>query len=373
MAALLAKAEILKAVDGLFGPLLCRLFARPRGPGDYPPLESVPGPVLVIRPGGIGDAVMLLPMLAALREALPGREVDVLCESRNRHVLQFAQPAPRRILTYDREPLTALRHIRRSRYAVVFDTEQYHHFSGVLAAWTHAPVRVGFKINAKRNALYTHLVSYDLDGPEDVQFGRLLAAVAGGRVPTLPRKHGLIPKDAALPELPESLAAALRQGPVAVLHAGGSAAAKRWPNERYAELCGALAAGSGLRPILVGGPADQPFAADIARCAGDTVLNACGVLTLAQTAALCRRSTVFVGPDSGIAHLASAVGTPCVVLFGPSDPLKWGPREGGRAVLCPVPCGPCAIFGYNKPCRAHACMEGITVGKVLQAVSDVSA
>ena len=59
------------------------------------------------------------------------------------------------------------------------------------------------------------------------------------------------------------------------------------------------------------------------------------------------------------------------MLFGPSDPAKWGPGEQGRVVRHRVPCGPCAIFGYNKPCRIYACMAGITVESVLQAVASL--
>jgi ADP-heptose:LPS heptosyltransferase len=360
----MTKASLLKRIDDVLGPVLCRAFSRPQTEVDYPAPTALSGPILVIRPGGIGDAVVLLPMLAALRRAFPDRAVEVLCESRNHAVVELAHPETRPLL-YDTHPWAVLRRLRSAGYAAVLDTEQFHHFSGVLAAWTRAPLRVGFKLNTKRNALYTHLVGYDLDGPEEVQFGRLLTALCG-RVQTLPPKQGILSRT-ALAELPADLPP---PAPYAVVHAGGSVPCKRWPAACYAELCDRLLAEHGLRPVLVGGPDDRAFAGAIRSLCRTAPPDACARLSLAQTTALCRAATLFVGPDSGIAHLATAAGTPCAVLFGPSDPAKWGPGAGGGAVVRhPVPCGPCAIFGYNKPCRTFACMTRISVADVLSAVA----
>lgn len=364
----MSKASLLKRIDDLLGPLLCRVFARPQTAVDYPALDDISGPILVIRPGGIGDAVLLLPMLAALRSAFPARRIDLLCETRNRAVVAMAHPDVR-LLLYDAHPFAALRRLRAARYAAVLDTEQFHHFSGVLAAWTRAPLRVGFKINTKRNALYTHLVSYDLDGPEEAQFARLLAALSG-RVPTLPPKEGIL-ADAPLRASP---AGVVPSGTAfALVHAGGSVACKRWPAIRYAQLCDRLEAECGLQPVLVGGRDDRAFARAVRAACRKPPQDTTGRLSLAQVAGISRTAAVFVGPDSGIAHLATAVGARCVVLFGPSDPAKWGPAHNGAVVRHPVPCGPCAIFGYNKPCRTYACMERIAVEDVVAAVRAVAA
>ena len=365
----MSKATLFKHIDGLLGPFLCWLLARPQQTVDYPALDTLNGPLLVIRPGGIGDAVLLLPLLMALRERFPGREIDLLCESRNRAVVEMACPTVHS-MCYDIAPFTVLRRLRQRGYAAVFDSEQYHHFSGILAAWSRAPLRVGFKINAKRNALYTHLVSYDLDGPEEQQFGRLLAALLGGRVPTLPPKEGI------LSGLELARSAKFTPSPTlpyAVIHTGGSVAAKQWPAARYAGLCERLTRELGLQTVLVGGAADRGFVASVRQAAACETIDLAGELSLAEVAALCREAAIFIGPDSGIAHLATAVGASSVVLFGPSDPDKWGPGKSGIAVRHPVPCGPCAIFGYNKSCRIYACMRGIQVKSVLAAIERLRA
>ena len=360
------RSSLMKAADALVGPLLCKALSRAQTRTEHRRIQDVPGPVLVIRPGGIGDAAMLLPMLAALEAAVPGRRIDLLCESRNDGIFRLARPGAR-VVAYDAAPLAALRMLFRGGFGAVIDTEQFHNASGVMAALTRAPLRIGFKINTNRRGLYTHLVSYDLDGPEDAQFGRLLAA-ACGRVATLPPRAGILAA-AALPAVPPGL---LPARPFLLVHAGGSIPCKRCPAPALAEACRAVAAESGLALVVIGAAADCAAAAELAARLGPDAVNLCGRLNLAETAAACRAAAALVGPDSGIAHLAVAVGTPAVVVFGPSDPAKWGPPAGcGTAVSQPLPCSPCSIFGYTKPCRSFACIDEIESDQIAKAIRSV--
>lgn len=360
------RSSLMKAADSLAGPMLCKAFSRAQTRTEHRRVQDVPGPVLVIRPGGIGDAAMLLPMLAALEAAVSGRRIDVLCESRNAAIFRLARPNAR-IVAYDAMPFTTLRLLLRGGYGAVIDTEQFHNASGVMAALTRAPLRIGFKINTNRRGLYTHLVSYDLDGPEDAQFGRLLAAACGRDV-TLPPRAGIL-AGATLPALPPEL---LPARPFLLVHAGGSIACKRCPAPALAEACRAVAAERGWGLVVIGSAADRAAAAELATCLGAGAINLCGRLDLAQTAAACRVAAVLVGPDSGIAHLAVTVGTPAVVVFGPSDPAKWGPPANcGTAVAQPLPCAPCSIFGYTKPCRSFDCINGIEPARIAEAIRSV--
>jgi ADP-heptose:LPS heptosyltransferase len=353
----------MKAADALAGPLLCKALSRAQTRTEHRRLQDVPGPVLVIRPGGIGDAAMLLPMLAALEAAIPGRRIDVLCESRNAGIFRLARPGAR-VVAYDAEPVAALRMLFRGGYGAVIDTEQFHNASGVMAALTRAPLRIGFKINTNRRGLYTHLVSYDLDGPEDAQFGRLLSA-ACGIVAKLPPRAGILAA-AALPSVPPGL---LPARPFLLVHAGGSIPCKRCPAPALGAACRAVAEERGLALVVIGAVADRAAAAELAAHLGPDAVNLCGRLDLSETAAACRAAAALVGPDSGIAHLAVAVGTAAVVVFGPSDPAKWGPPAGcGMAVAQPLPCSPCSIFGYTKPCRSFVCINEIGPERIAEAL-----
>lgn len=359
------KSSLLKFTDSFAGPLLCRCMSRAQTVAEHRHMQDIDGPVLVIRPGGIGDAIMLLPMLKALQDAMPGRRTDILCESRNQDIFRLAMPGAT-ITAYDKTPFRAVLSLIRTKYGTVIDTEQFHNFSGVMSALTRAPLRVGFKINTHRRGLYTHLVGYDLDGPEDVQFGRLLSA-ARGSVMTLPPRRGIL-ASATLPELPADLDVS---GAILVIHAGGSIESKRCPEKRLARACRA-AAEFHMKPVIIGSAREKAYADAILREAGESsTVNLCGRLSLGQTATLCKTAAAVIGPDSGIAHLAVALGTPAIVLFGPSDPAKWGPPEGsGKAIRNPLPCSPCSIFGYTKPCRRYECIDGITDAQIMEALRE---
>jgi ADP-heptose:LPS heptosyltransferase len=127
--------------------------------------------------------------------------------------------------------------------------------------------------------------------------------------------------------------------------------------------------------LLLGGSGDRRECERIVRDASGSstqIISLAGRLSLAESAAVIRASRLFIGGDSGLGHLAVALGTPTVLLFGPSDHQKWG-HAGNRhrVIRRPVACAPCFIFGYHRPCRTIACMRGITVDQVAQAVQQM--
>ena len=147
------KSALLKHADSIIGPLLCASLKRAQRKVEYRTLEALgEGPILVIRPGGIGDAIMLLPMLKALQQHCPTRELDILCESRNAEIFSLAIPEAN-VYSYDKSPFKALHLLKKRKYAAVIDSEQFHNLSGVMTALTRAPMRVGYKINTNRLGL----------------------------------------------------------------------------------------------------------------------------------------------------------------------------------------------------------------------------
>jgi ADP-heptose:LPS heptosyltransferase len=314
---------------------------------------------------------VLLPAIKLLRERFPDAALDIVCERRNVAVLGLSG-LQGSALVYDANPLRFLRRLRRPGYDVAIDTEQFHHFSPLFAAWSGAPVRIGFKINPRRNPLYTHLINYAPDGPEGEQFMRLLEPLGITQQPC--RLDGLL-KDMPPAAMSSASAAAFegfaRQGPYAALHMSATTMTKRWPLDRFAQLAQALGQATGMGILMVGGAREAGLADVLRRRIGSgslRVLSLAGALTLAETATVMRTARLFVGGDSGLAHLAVALGVPTVVLFGPSDPMKWGAADGRHAVVSRrLPCSPCSIFGYQKPCRDVECMSGISVAEVLEA------
>ncbi len=366
---------LLKSLDATVGRLLCLLL----GYGDYlrsggrsPAAASVAlnisgKRILVIRPGGLGDMILLLPALHALAQSFPDAVIDVLCENRNTAVLPLSG-FNGRILHYDRDRWRLWRRLRGRRYDIVVDTEQFHHLSAVIARLTGASCRIGFKINPVRNLLYTHLVNYALDAPESAQFMRLLTPF--GLLDADPSLDGSLAQAAARLDRPVDTPS----GNAVAVYAAASTPYKQWPFECFKQLLSVIIDDLKLEVILVGGkeavPISRRLAAVFAKrpASEPRVISMAGRTSLLETAAILQQSGFFVGGDCGLTHLAVAVGVPTVTLYGPSDPLKWGhPPARHQVIHRGLSCSPCFIFGYHRPCRTRDCMSAITVEEVIAA------
>lgn len=370
------RVSTLKRLDATLGAVLCRvagrlIYWRRREVCVRPVAADAVRRILVVRPGGMGDMLLLLPVLELLQRRFPAAQIDLVCERRNLAVLDLAG-VPGGRLAYDRQPCAFLWRLARTPYDVAIDTEQFHNFSAIFGWLSGAPVRVGFKINPLRNPLYTHLVNYAMDGTEVEQFRALLAPL--GVTDPAPPFGGCLSRLA--PKAPEALRGWLASSAagkrLVVVHPGSGATFKRWSPERFSELLGELTRSGSLAVALVGQGRDARLARQLQAGAPrpETVFSVAGDAPLVATAGAIRAADAFVGADSGLAHLAVALGVPTVVLFGPSDEAKWGARGPRHVVVSTaVPCRPCCIFGYHKPCHSVACMQAISVTEVLAAVA----
>ena len=365
------RVRLLKILDATMGFSLCwtgglllHLFRRNTAGKISLPVDV--RRILVVRPGGMGDMVLLQPMLKSVRQHYPAAVLEVVCEKRNRDIAVLAGDDVR-LLLYDANPFRTFARLLRERYDLTIDAEQFHYFSAVMALASRAPVRIGFKINPGRNQIYTHLVNYDLEGYEAGEFMRLLR-------PLGIHDEAVVPGCLAAPTepLPADVAGAER---MVLIHAGTPSRYKRWPAEKWAEVARGIVELrfeiSDFRIGIVGGGEDAGVAREIAVQSGlgERVKVLAGRLTLRQTAAVVGKAELFIGGDSGLAHLAVALGTPTVVLFGPSDHKKWGVESGRNVVVRKaLACSPCFIFGYHKFCHSIACMAAITVEDVMAAV-----
>lgn len=168
--------SLLKQADRLIGRLAASLLSRPVPRQTSDPPQSI----LVIRPGGIGDAVLLAPALHALQKSYPGVTIDILAERRNAGAFALC-PCLRSVNRYDvpAEFFSVL----RSSYDIVIDTEQWHRLSAVVARIVRAGIKIGFATNERRR-LFTHPIPYEQDDYEVDSFMGLLTPLgisgAGG-------------------------------------------------------------------------------------------------------------------------------------------------------------------------------------------------
>lgn len=352
--------QFLKWLDSVVGGLVAGIL--PAAPARE---AAVPHHILLIRPGGIGDAVLLIPAILALKEKFPEAEISVLAERRNGAVFALC-PAVDHLLFYD-SPYDLIKAIRGG-YDVVIDTEQWHRLSAIVARLCRASVKIGFDTNERRR-MFTHAISYSHDDYEVASFAHLLEplGIAAGPV-------GKGTPFLSVPEAASVTAAALLEtlhdAPFVAIFPGASIPERRWGADRFRRLTEMLSV-SGIRVVVVGGKEDQPLG-DVVAGAG-LGLNLADLTSLAETAAVIHKSSLLVSGDSGVLHIAVGLGTPTVSLFGPGRSRKWAPKGGRHVVINKgLPCSPCTTFGTTPPCPFNAkCLRDIGVDEVVNAVTMV--
>jgi heptosyltransferase II len=332
------------------------------GPSDRPS-------ALVIQTAFLGDVVLTTPLLSALAERYG--PVDVVTTPAAAGLLEH-HPAVHDVLRYDKHGvgrgwrgLRRLgRELRSRRYRCVVLPHRSAR-SAALALWSGAPERVGFA-DAPAAFTYTRRVPRPREGHEVERLLTLAGVLPGTAGPAV--RLALAPTDhaAALAWL-----ASHDIGPDFVALAPGSVwATKRWPY--YDQLAARLERTS----VIVGSAEDGPLADAIVAASRGRAVSAAGVLTLRASAALIQRAAVLVTNDSAPLHLATAVGTPIVAVFGPTVPeFGFGPRQPGDLALGRVdlPCRPCSKHGPHVcPLGHHRCMRDLSVDTVAAAVSAVA-
>jgi ADP-heptose:LPS heptosyltransferase len=162
-----------------------------------------------------------------------------------------------------------------------------------------------------------------------------------------------------------------RQALVVALHPGSGSRAKVWSPGNLAQLSTYLLDNDRVHLIVPIGPADKEYAEDYCHLISSDRMLPVTNLPLTELAALLKRCTVYVGNDSGVTHMAAAVGTPVVALFGPTDPRVWGPRgKRVHAVYRGVACSPCSREEMNG-CLHKKCLESITAEEVYLMVRKI--
>jgi 3-deoxy-D-manno-octulosonic-acid transferase/heptosyltransferase-1 len=143
---------------------------------------------------------------------------------------------------------------------------------------------------------------------------------------------------------------------------------KLWQDEKFARLCDRIVGELNIPVIITGSAHEKPYTESIIKEAKTAkVVNLAGQTTLKDLACLYRQAAVVVTTDSGPMHIATAVGTPVVALFGPTDPRRTGPYGPGHTVISKaLPCSPC----FLKTCESQQCMRDITVEEVFEAVKE---
>jgi heptosyltransferase-2/heptosyltransferase-3 len=357
--------------------------------------------LLLIRPDHLGDVLLAAPTAHLLADALPGAEVDWLVGPWTAEVVSRSG-GPGQVLTCEFpgftrrpkgspvEPYRVLWHeaqrLRQCRYDAALILRPDHWWGALLAAVAGVPRRFGFDIAECRPFLtdvlppptgHAVVASQDLGrlaarALVDVSApARALQLDAPYRDPSFAVTAGERQQAARL--LHQTFGDDFANGPVIALHPGTGALLKNWTATRWAAVAARLQATVEARIVLTGGPDERELVAEITSLVTEPVLNLAGETTLGELAAVFERAALVLGGDSGPLHLAAAVGTPTLRVYGPTSTAvfgPWGDPERQRALVAGLPCQPCG-FLVSPPCgatRDPACLQAISVEQVLAAV-----
>jgi ADP-heptose:LPS heptosyltransferase len=309
--------------------------------------------------------VHALPAASALRDAFPDARIDWVIDARWQRLLE-GNPDLNEVIAYDRKQAGSLssstRKLRAARYTCAVDFQGLYK-SALLALASAAPRRIGFQRSYAREGLVAMLYTERLNprGPHKVDHNRTLVERAGANMG--PPRFPL----AIRPEDDEFVTRELNNCSITdfyVLNPGGGWLSKCWPPERYGELHRKLAERHGWRAVVTVGPGEENLARDLIHAAGDSAPIAIP-LALGPLMALLRRAKLMVSADTGPLHIASALGTPVVGLFGPTDPARNGPfSPNDISVRNPRH----SITTYARGASYSPAMLSITVDQVVDAV-----
>lgn len=330
--------------------------------------------IVVWKLSALGDIILSIPSLRALRQQFPEGHLAVVV-GRSGYAVVGACPYLNDIIIYDakgkdRGPLRHLafvKRLRRERFDRSIDLQNSRR-THLLAWLAGIPVRVGYRRK------FGWLLNRSVRLPRVV-----LTPIAHQQY--LFRQAGLSVDGDALELWPSSLdeetatrllgaPARSAQRPLVGLHPGGSGRwkTKRWDLRRWAQLCNALAKRQ-CQVVVVGGKEELALGEALKQTTNPPPLIVIGQTSLMELACLIKRCAVFVAHDSSSLHVAAAVGTPTIALFGPTDPQRHlPPHFSGAVIKKDVFCSPC----YSTRCRTitHACMNRIGVEEVLRAILD---
>jgi heptosyltransferase-2 len=377
--------------------------------------------ILVVQLADIGDLVLSTPALAALRDAHPNAHISLLTTRHAAPIVQHSALVDD-ILTFDKHTFDSPRSLlrpanlrqaamlaRRLRAGRYDTTLIFHHFSTRLGAlkfaalaWSAGSRRVIGLDNGNGFFLTERIADEGFGARHQAQYWLDLSALTGASSAPRPAVIGWSEADAAWAR--EKLwefnadknltpheahttpthTPLQRRGdggevskPVIAVHAGsgGYSTARRWDAEKFAAVADTLTERHGAQIVLVGGRGDDSAA--VAAAMRQHARDLTGATSLHQLAALLAHCQLFIGADSGVMHIAAAVGTPVVAIFGPSNAAAWSPwmPDGTAVVVRSAPeCSPCSYVGtgvgLRNGCPARTCMRMVAVREVVKSAED---
>lgn len=336
--------------------------------------------ILIVKLSAIGDVVHSLPVLYALRDKFPSAHISWLVEEAASSLLHDHPLLDRLIVSRRKSWLKALGHagnrkraisemksfiheLRDTEYDIVLDLHGLLK-SGLLIFLVRGKRKIGYARGDEGSSIFLNekITPYDIEKHAILRYMNL--AIHLGAQPN--GYYFPIPISSADKESIKRMLERERiEGPFIAINPVAKWDSKLWDKKKFALLADFCIKELRLSVIFTGGKEDDAEIQSIMEQMQEVALNFCGRTNLKELAYLYSLSQVMVTTDTGPMHIAAAVGTPVVALFGPTAPWRTGPFGGGHIVIRKkLPCSPC----FKKRCTGLRCMREIEVEEVLQAV-----
>ncbi len=339
--------------------------------------------ILIVRMSALGDIVHALPVLAALRRAWPAAKIDWIVDEAYAPILTLAEGLHQRVIVRAKTPgnpkkglpppgcvtfggamgyLNAVRHLRAQKYEAALDLQGLIK-SAVWARLSGAARVIGFDRAHLREpmaaALYSETVA-PREAPHVIQKNLSILQALG--VPPATIELPLHPQGAVATT--GAIAAIGGAKKYAVLNPGAAWPNKRWPAERFGEFAAQLRARTGLPSLVTWGPGERDLTERVI-VASDGAAIAAPPTAIADLAVIMRDAALVVSGDTGPLHIAAAMGTPLVGLYGPTWPERNGPWHPDDQVISRA--GGCVCHHKRQCLRGAPCINEIEVRDVLTA------
>jgi heptosyltransferase-1 len=323
--------------------------------------------ILIVRMSALGDIVHALPVLAAIRRAWPDAKVDWIVDEAYASILTLAEGLNARVIVRKKDGgvadyLNAVRHLRAQRYDAALDLQGLLK-SAVWARVSGARRVIGFDRAHLRERMAAAFYTETVVPPGAAHVIQKNLSILGAL--NIPAGRVELPLQvAAAAETTAAIAAAGGPRRYAVLNPGAAWPNKRWPAERFGELAAQLRARVGLPTMVTWGPHERLLAQAVADASGGAATPA-PPTAMADLAAIMRDAALVVSGDTGPLHIAAAMGTPLVGLYGPTWPERNGPWDPADQVISRA--GSCVCHHKRQCLRGAPCINEIAVAEVVAA------
>jgi heptosyltransferase-1 len=342
--------------------------------------------ILIVRLGSLGDIVHALPTAAALADRFLSARIDWLVDARYKVILDYVPIVARRLVVSTsrhaaslggqagpqarvfpgrRALPAAVAELRRGGYDVALDLQGLLK-SAVLARLSGARRVIGFAPAhlRERAARWFYTETVDPGGARHV-VDKNLAALAAVGITGAPRRFPIeVPPSPIVGDVRRRLALPADDS-FALINPAAAWPNKQWPPERFGAVAAEVHARHNLRSAILWGPGEEPLARTVAERSGGSAVTA-PATTIADLVHLARAARLMIAGDTGPLHIAAAVGTPIVGLFGPTDPQRNGPWDSADITLSRYDA---CVCHYERCCRrATACLADISIEDLVAAI-----